>query len=226
MSNGNWRDLFPKTPPSQAAIDLYVAAAEKGDDAAVRTFLNRHGAAHVDRKNSDGHTALCMAADKGRKTTVELLLSSGAQVDARDKHGWSPLHHAASSGHTGIAALLLGKGAQMEALTKDGFTPLMWAVRFDHMETTTLLLEKGANLNVIGAAGQTLQILAGGSSKMAELIGQWPETVRRRAEAARKAKEQEAAAAKEKEIRKSENERLERLKGRRPPKPPFKGKKP
>jgi ankyrin repeat protein len=225
MSNNGFKNFFPKPPPSQAEIDLFTASAEKGDNAAVAAFLNRH-AAYVDRRNSDGHTALCNAAEKGRKTTVELLLSRGAKIDERDKHSWSPLHHAASSGHTAIVALLLGKGAQLEALTKEDFTPLMWAARFGHTETARFLLEKGANLGAVGSSGQTLEILAQGSIEMIELIKQWPELVRRREEAARKALERAAAEAKEKEIKQIDARRQGKLKGQRPKKPPFGKPKP
>ncbi|MCE9507210.1 MAG: ankyrin repeat domain-containing protein [Alphaproteobacteria bacterium] len=222
-NNGNgFKNFFPKPPPSQAEINAFVAAAEKGDNAAVTAFLNRHGTHHIDQKNSDGYIALCSAADKGLKTTVELLLSRGAQIDARDKYSWSPLHHAASSGHTAIVALLLAKGAQMEGLTKENFTPLMWAVRFGYTETANFLLEKGANFGAVGSSGQTLQLLSQGSAEMTELVKQWPEMVRRREEAARKAREQAVADAKEKEIKKIDDQRRGKLKNQRPKQPPFK----
>jgi ankyrin repeat protein len=225
MSNNRFKNSFPKPPPSQAEIDLFTASAEKGENAAVTAFLNKHGA-DIDRKNSDGHTALCNAADKGQKKTVELLLSRNAQIDARDKHNWSPLHHAASSGHTGIVALLLGKGAQLEALTKEDFTPLMWAARFGHTETARFLLEKGANFGAVGSSGQTLQLLALDSAEMIELVKQWPEMIRQREEAARKAKEQAAAEAKEKEIKENDAQRQGKLKDHRPKQPPLHKPKP
>ncbi|OQS07208.1 hypothetical protein THRCLA_20199 [Thraustotheca clavata] len=70
----------------------------------------------------DGWTLLHIAAEKGRKDTVSLLLSNGAKIDqAMNVHdietlgnGGTPLPIAASHGHTDIVLLFLSNKAKID----------------------------------------------------------------------------------------------------------------
>jgi len=223
MSDDKLTNEFPATLPSQQEIDAFVDAAGKGDILAVNAFLSRRpGAIEAQNSRNDGETALNNAAREGQKAMVEMLLGKGAQVDGRSKANWSPLITAASCGRTEVIALLLEKGAEMEAVAQEGWTALMWAARFGHADTVRFLLEKGANLGAVNIRGKTVPELADNSETI-ELIEQWPEIIRQRAELEHKTKEREIAEALAREL---DARRLEKLKNHRPPNPPFKGKKP
>ena len=78
-------------------------------------------------RNTDGTSALMMAAEKGDLAVVEILIDHGADLYAIDNHGWSVIHHALLSGreelwhflrrvnldwNATIAAKLLGRWSQ------------------------------------------------------------------------------------------------------------------
>jgi ankyrin repeat protein len=227
MSDDKLTNAFPPPLPSQQEIDAFVDAAGKGDILAVNAFLSRHpGAIEAQNSRNDGCTALNNAAREGQKAMVEMLLGKGAQVDGRNKADWSPLITAASCGRTEVIALLLEKGAEMEAVAQEGWTALMWAARFEQTETVRFLLEKGADFNTVNAKGKNALAMArwgNRSDETADLIEQWPEMQRQRGEQERKSREQTVAEAQAIELN---AQRLKNLKNRRPPNPPFKGKKP
>jgi ankyrin repeat protein len=221
--NDEYEDPSSAPAPSQREIDDFVAAAGNGHTDTVTAFLDRY-TAFIDQKNSAGSPALVKAAAAGLKTMVELLLSKGAQIDARDKHDWTALTEAAQKGRTEVVAMLLEKGAEIDTKSQAGWTPLMWAARMERLDIVTLLLEKGASTEEMNDSEKTAQMIAKMFScqKAAELLEQWPEQ-RRRAELDRRKKERDLAEAKAKE---QTDARLEKLKNRRPPKPPFKNNAP
>ncbi|MCE9507209.1 MAG: ankyrin repeat domain-containing protein [Alphaproteobacteria bacterium] len=227
MSDDKLTNSFPAPPPSQTEIDAFVSAAGKGDILAVNAFLSRHpGAIEAQNSRNDGCTAMNNAAHEGQKAMVEMLLSKGAAVDGRSKANWSPLITAASAGRTDIVELLLERGAQMEATAQEGWTALMWAARFEKTETVRFLLEKGADLNAVNAKNMNALAMAQwdrGGGETADLIEQWPEMIRQREELERQTKERAIAEAEAREVN---ARRLENLKSRRPPSPPFKKKGP
>jgi uncharacterized protein len=76
---------------SKAALEAVKAAVESGAD--------------VNELNSDGQTAMHMAAFTGADNVVEYLASKGAKIDVKDKHGETPWSMA-----TGISPVLRYRG--------------------------------------------------------------------------------------------------------------------
>jgi ankyrin repeat protein len=63
---------------------------------------------------TQSQTPLSLAAEKGDKIVVELLLKNGAQPDFEDENGCTPLSRAIERGDTGVLQLLLAQGAKVD----------------------------------------------------------------------------------------------------------------
>jgi outer membrane protein assembly factor BamB len=100
--------------PPLAAADLkedFLAAARKGDAAAVKTLLGK--GVDVNAKGPYGTTALALAADHGHLEVVKLLLEHKADVNGKDTfYKATPLSWAAMHGHAAIVKALLEAGAE------------------------------------------------------------------------------------------------------------------
>jgi len=96
----------------------------------------------------DLNSKLFKAIKEGNKTTVKLLLDSGAVcacgcgADPNDADGETPLMIAAAEGHEQIVKLLLDSGADPNDANEDGETPLMAAAE-GHEQIVKLLLDSG-----------------------------------------------------------------------------------
>ena len=100
-------------------------------------LLIEHGV-DVNIKDTNGDTALILAADKGHTEIVQLLLDRGADVTDKNQNGKTALLLAAMSGHTNIAQLLLERGADVNARDRDGGTALLYATQYGHYWQHTL----------------------------------------------------------------------------------------
>ncbi len=92
-----------------------------------------------------GATPLRMAAMKGHKDIVELLLAHGATVDAGGRSGRTALHWAALKGHRDTVKLLLEYGADVDVLDELGRTALDWAMIRGQAEVVELLRRRAAS---------------------------------------------------------------------------------
>jgi ankyrin repeat protein len=167
--------------PSPAELDDFVAAAGRGDAAAVTEFLDAYPAA-VDGQDSLGWTALTTAAVAGRKEMAALLLERGAVIDKKNHIGKTALMQAADANQYEVAALLLEKGAAINEKDKDGWTALMQAVWEGYGSTVMLLLENGADIDVRadldgdGERDTALSIAQFRHNReMIDILEQWPE---------------------------------------------------
>lgn len=113
--------------PSQA--DLMSAAIRM-----ARLYHDRYPWI-LDWSNSQGKTALHMAALKGNEELVRMLCDWGADVDLSDNKGNTPLHYASAWGHIPIVQLLIERGCQYTARNNDGFTPSDYAYSLSTKDT-------------------------------------------------------------------------------------------
>ena len=95
-----------------------------------------------------GATALHLAADKGQKEVVEVLVLNGALLEVPDKRGYTPLHWAARNGHKEVVELLLWNGARINVGTREGDTALHLAVLNGKKEVVEVLLKWRAQILV------------------------------------------------------------------------------
>jgi ankyrin repeat protein len=80
----------------------------------LKELLDAH--ADVESPNSEGQTALMLAARTGRLDAAELLLKRGAKVDAREEWGGqTALMWATAQSQPQMVHLLLAHGADVNA---------------------------------------------------------------------------------------------------------------
>jgi ankyrin repeat protein len=136
-------------PPTPVARTLHEAAIHYPDQ--IPTLIAK-GAA-IDQPDSDGNTALWVAARLSKVESVRLLLAAGADPSIRGQRGWTPLHCStfcwSGRDDTEVARVLLAHGADANSVAPEyGETPLHYAVRVAKSPALVqLLLDAGADIN-------------------------------------------------------------------------------
>ena len=159
--------------------DPLVAAVRSGSLRAARLAL-QSGAA-VDVRDTEGHTALIVAAEHGYTTLLRCLLDAKANVLLADRGGWTALMWASRNGHADAVSELcrqandaddddslsspIGGGdtggdtadrptlaqEMVEAINADGMTALMVAASCGHSHVVHALIAAGAS--IVSASG-------------------------------------------------------------------------
>ena len=156
------------SPGAPTACSLYDDAGDPPLHAATRCGNAEAVAAllrspFVDRelKNSDGDTAMMVAAKEGWATCINALAEGGADVNARGEDTEAtPLHEAVLKSQVDAVKALLSHNANPNLTTLDGNTPahvlMMWGT--DGVETGEILqalVDANADMNATNHAGQT-----------------------------------------------------------------------
>ncbi len=103
-----------------ATVDDLTRAVERGDVVGAIACVKR--GIDVNACDSDGMTALTIAAVQGNVEMVKGLIKEGARVNAPNKLGYTALHQAIMGGHARVVEVLIMKGADVSIKTKSGFT--------------------------------------------------------------------------------------------------------
>lgn len=127
-------------------VTLLMAVSQMFHTGDLARYLISKGA-FCDLQTADGRTALHFATNKGRRSTVEVLLEARARVDHPDVEGFTPLHRAcARNDGLGIAELLIVYRAPVDAITRKGMRPIHVACHLGTADMVRLLLDHGASL--------------------------------------------------------------------------------
>lgn len=118
-----------------------IQAIESGDENSVRMLLQN--GASPNETNSNGETALMVAATYDRGAIADLLLKAGADINA-SYAGSTPLHYAAEDS-LGVLQRLISAGTPVNSIDSEGYTPLMLAVYSDNIDHVQALLQAGAD---------------------------------------------------------------------------------
>lgn len=171
--------LFPafsavaQTTPTPADIALRKAAWE-GQIAAVESALR--GGAAANAASSNGVTPLMLAAARGYKDVVALLLAKGADVNAVTTKDWvSALLFAAWGGHTAVADLLLDSGADIDYVDHGTRNAVDWIGLSNDSVTVEQARALAAHLKDRGAvelerSADVLHFLRGLAPNLRELL--------------------------------------------------------
>ena len=132
--------------------------AYHGHAKVVRALLT----ARVDTEStdSDGLTALQLAAYFGHDDVLKALLSAQANTEARNNDGATALHVAADRGFQRAVVMLIRAGCSVEARDCRGATPLHLAARAGREKVVQLLLAAGADKEALTANNLTPLLLA------------------------------------------------------------------
>ncbi|KER22832.1 hypothetical protein T265_14770, partial [Opisthorchis viverrini] len=128
---------------SADATQSFLRAARTGNKHKLADLLDSR--VDIDVANSNGLTALHLAAKEAHTEVVHELLKRGANVHAATKKGNTALHVASLAGHLEIVKLLIEFGADVNCQSQNGFTPLYMAAQENHVEVVNLLLNHSAN---------------------------------------------------------------------------------
>lgn len=145
------RGLDPNLIEPERGDTGLILALREGSMKVFDLLVNARGT-DIEIKARNGDTALMIAAFKGHKHAVDVLLAKGAQVN---RPGWTALHYAAAGGHTEIVQTLLEKHAYIDAASPNRTTPIMMAAWGGHIYTVKLLLDEGADATLKNDAGMT-----------------------------------------------------------------------
>jgi ankyrin repeat protein len=88
-------------------------------------------------------TPLHIAAGKGYKKLVEILLNHYADPNIQDSQGFTPLHIAARAGFLDVAKLLLSKGCCPTVLDAQGKSACYWAKEYQYEVISQLFPDDG-----------------------------------------------------------------------------------
>merc|ERR1711953_24737 len=122
-------------------------ASLRGNLDLVKELLS-NGADVNATENSNGETPLLLAAWKGHKDLVELLLDNNANVN-QASWGKTALIHAAYEGHKDVVALLLPNNAIINPQDDSLLSALMLAAENGHKDVVEVLLLNNANINTL-----------------------------------------------------------------------------
>jgi ankyrin repeat protein len=146
----------------QEARPLHTAALNGQADMAA--FLIQRGA-EVDSRDSEGRTALMIAAGFTHSDVAQVLLAAGADPDTEDATwGDRPIHYAACAGDMETVRLLIAKGVNVNSRNRyNGATALHYAAGKGALPLVNLLLANGAEVNSPDKTGWTPLKLASNS---------------------------------------------------------------
>jgi uncharacterized protein len=136
------------TAPHLSGEEAFLAAASRGDFAAMRQLTDGH--AEYLRKPD----AMFAAIRQDRADVAEVLLDLGMSPDVGDDHNFRALHYTTHCGAVNIARLLIARGAEIDPFeTRHGGSPLSHANYQQRAEMISVLVPVSRNFRGLCFAG-------------------------------------------------------------------------
>ncbi len=148
----------------ESILDL---AIEQGKHDLVKVLMDI--GVPLEKRDSDGKTALRRAAEDNDATFINLLIKGGADKETLAEDGVTPLYAAAAGGHVDATRALIDGGANVDfAKSGNGLTPLVVSIASVKEETSALLIDAGADLTATLSGIPMLHLAA--SQKMLSTV--------------------------------------------------------
>ncbi|PSR91820.1 Potassium channel like [Actinidia chinensis var. chinensis] len=139
---------------AQGRMDLPLSlcfAAMRGDDLLLHQLLRR--GMDPNELDSNGRTALHIAASKGSIECVLLLLDYGADPNRKDSEGNVPLWDAIMGGHESVIKLLVNNGAKISSGDVGQFA--CFAVEQNNVNLLKAIIRYGGDITLLNSLGTT-----------------------------------------------------------------------
>ena len=131
-----------------------LVASQLGYVNLVELLIDRK--ANLDFINNNGDSPLIMAAYKGKKWVVSLLIEAGAKIDIRDRaSSATPLMIASYQNYYDIVDMLIDSKADINAVDMVGWTSLMSAAAAGNLDIIELLIDSAADVNLVNGDGDS-----------------------------------------------------------------------
>uniref|UniRef100_A0A8C4QL38 Uncharacterized protein n=1 Tax=Eptatretus burgeri TaxID=7764 RepID=A0A8C4QL38_EPTBU len=114
-----------------------LRAVELGDVERTLSIIGKRNVA-ASKLDSDGTSALHLAASLGKVDCLDVMLSHGADVTAIDTSGRTPLHLAAKHKRTDCVHRLLQHKCPADKVDHTGKTALHYAGKFKHFRQNSI----------------------------------------------------------------------------------------
>ncbi|TRX88401.1 hypothetical protein FHL15_010714 [Xylaria flabelliformis] len=109
----------------------------------------------INKKDSQGHSALIWAARQGYEDIACLLIDNGADLEINTGNNLTALIWASMAGHCAMLKLLIGAGANVHVADDMGWTALHYAAAHGNVQILQILLDAGADMNAKDISQQT-----------------------------------------------------------------------
>ncbi|XP_069020047.1 ankycorbin isoform X1 [Embiotoca jacksoni] len=136
-----------------------LAAVEHGEVEKVASLLAKKGANAV-KLDSEGKSALHVAAARGQTDCLSVILAHGADLSITDAAGFTPLHLAAKNNHVECFRKLIQSKCPIDAVDGSGKTALHHAAASGNIQIVQLLCELKSPINLKDADGLTSLLLS------------------------------------------------------------------
>ncbi|XP_059382205.1 ankycorbin [Carassius carassius] len=136
-----------------------LSAVEHGEADKVTSLLSKKGACPT-KLDSEGKSALHVAATRGQAECLAVILAHGADVSLQDTSGFTALHLAAKNNHSECVKKLLQTKCVVDALDSSGRTALHHAAASGDTMIVQLLCEHKCHVNLKDSDGFTPLLLS------------------------------------------------------------------
>lgn len=138
----------------EATANSLIDQAKKGNANNIRLLLMT--GVPVDSAETNGSSALALAASSGQVEVIEVLLAAGADKNKSDNNGDTALTHAVTKGEIEAAVALVKSGAKTDTINNLGEYPLSIAIKNKDWPMVTALGKAGVNLDIEVDDGRTV----------------------------------------------------------------------
>ncbi|XP_070706822.1 ankycorbin isoform X1 [Pempheris klunzingeri] len=136
-----------------------LAAVEHGEVEKVASLLAKKGASAV-KLDSEGKSALHVAAARGLTDCLSVILAHGADLSVTDAAGFNPLHLAAKNNHIDCCRKLIQGKCPVDGVDGSGKAALHHAAASGNVQAVQLLCDLKSPVNLKDADGLTPLLLS------------------------------------------------------------------